>query len=130
MVVSPRRHALAGKRVLIVEDEALLAMDHAMSLAEAGAEIVGTFATVRGALAYLDKAPIDVAVVDFVLADRNSEPLQAALKARQIPFVVVSAFPPPLVRTGLAQDVLQKPVAPWQLCRRVEAVCRRGAKGN
>jgi hypothetical protein len=49
-------------------------------LSEAGAEIVGTCSTVVQALQYLDSASVDVAVVDYLLADRNSEPLQAALK--------------------------------------------------
>jgi hypothetical protein len=39
-------NALAGERVLIVEDEPVVAMDHAAQLAQAGAEIVATCATV------------------------------------------------------------------------------------
>jgi hypothetical protein len=44
------------------------------------------------------------AVLDYVLAGGNSEPLQTALKSRHIPFVVVSAYPPPLVRTEPGQE--------------------------
>jgi hypothetical protein len=40
-------NALAGKRVLIAEDEPVIAMDHAVLLTEAGAEVVATCATVR-----------------------------------------------------------------------------------
>jgi len=69
---------LAGKRVLIAEDEPLIAVDHLCVLSEAGAEIVQTCSTVAQALQYLDRAQVDVAVVDYLLADRNSEPLQAA----------------------------------------------------
>ena len=40
-------NALAGKRVLIAEDEPLIAMDHAAQLAQARAEILATCATLR-----------------------------------------------------------------------------------
>jgi DNA-binding NarL/FixJ family response regulator len=119
--------ALAGKRVLIAEDEPLVAMDHASLLTEAGAEIVATCATARAAVDCVRKNPIDVAVVDFVLADGNSEALQAALKRKHIPFVVVSAYPRPLVRTEPDQEILQKPVRPGLLCERVEAACKLAA---
>jgi DNA-binding NarL/FixJ family response regulator len=119
--------SLAGKRVLIAEDEPLIAMDHRGVLAEAGAEIVGTCSTVRQALECLNRAPVDVAVVDYLLADRNSEPLQAALRERHIPFVVVSSFPRALVRSEDGQDVLRKPVMPKDLRGSVAAACLRAA---
>jgi hypothetical protein len=68
-----------------------------------------------------------VAVVDHVLADGNSEPLQTALKGKHIPFVVVSGYPRALVRTEPGQEILQKPVTAELLCGRVEAACRLAA---
>jgi DNA-binding response OmpR family regulator len=119
--------ALAGKRVLIVEDEPVIAMDHAALLTEAGAEVVATCATVRHAVDCIRDSEIDVAVLDYVLADGNSEPLQTALKRRHIPFVVVSAYPRPLVRTEPGQEILRKPVTSDLLCGRIEAVCKLAA---
>ena len=130
MVAQPRdgRGPLSGKRVLVVEDEPLIAMNYAEQLREAGADVVGSCATVRESLDFLRKsgqAPaIDAAVVDFVLADRNSEPLQLALKQRHIPFVVVSAYPRPLVRTKLSGRILQKPVSGQALCDEIGNACR------
>jgi len=63
-------------------------------------------------------------VVDFILADCNSEPLQVALKQRDIPFVVVSAFPRPLVRTEASERILQKPVSAKTLCDELGNACR------
>ena len=120
-------NALAGKRVLIAEDEPVIAMDHAVLLTQAGAEIVATCATVQGAVDCIRDKLVDVAVVDYLLADGNSEPLQTALKRRHIPFVVVSAYPRPLVRTELGQEILQKPVTRDLLCDRVEAACKLAA---
>ena len=120
-------NALAGKRVLIAEDEPVIAMDHAVLLTQAGAEIVATCATVQGAVDCIRDKLVDVAVVDYLLADGNSEPLQTALKRRQIPFVMVSAYPRPLVRTEPGQEILQKPVTRDLLCDRVEAACKLAA---
>jgi CheY-like chemotaxis protein len=125
-----RRGLLSGKRVLVVEDEPLIAMDYAAQLREAGADVVGNCATVREALDAVEKsgeAAIDAAVVDFVLADRNSEPLQVALKQRHIPFVVVSAYPRPLVRTDASDRILQKPVSGQALCDELGNACRAAA---
>ena len=91
-------NTLAGKRVLIAEDEPMIAMDHAALLVRVGAEIVATCAAVRGAVDCVGEMAIDVAVIDFMLADGNSQPLQAALNRKHIPFVVVTAYPRPLVR--------------------------------
>jgi CheY-like chemotaxis protein len=118
---------LAGKRILIAEDEPLIAFDHSGVLADAGAEIVEMCSTVAQALQCLNRATFDVAVVDYLLADRNSEPLQAILKQRHIPFVVVSSYPRALVRTEEGQDVLRKPVMPKDLRGSVAAACRRAA---
>jgi DNA-binding response OmpR family regulator len=120
-------NTLIGKRVLIVEDEPVIALDYATQLVQAGAKVVATCATVQGAVDCLREKPIDVAVIDFVLADGNSERLQAALKRQHIPFVVVSAYPRALVRTEPGQEILQKPVRGELLCGRVEAVCKFAA---
>jgi DNA-binding NtrC family response regulator len=120
-------NALAGKRILIAEDEPVIAMDHAAQLVRAGAKVVATCATTRQAVDCLGEKWIDVAVVDFVLADGTSEALQTALKRKHIPFVVVSAYPRALVRTEPGQEILQKPVRGDVLCGHVEAVCALAA---
>jgi CheY-like chemotaxis protein len=126
MAAQSRGDLLTGKRVMVVEDEPLIAMDYATQLAKAGARVIGSYATVREALD-LVRGPgskaIDAAVVDFVLADRNSEPLQVALKQRGIPFVVVSAYPRPLVRTHASEHILQKPVTAEALCDELGDAC-------
>ena len=125
--IADQSNVLAGKRFLFPEDEPLIAFDPKGVLSDAGAEIVGTCTTVAQAIQCLDRAQVDVAVVDYLLADRNSEPLQAALKQRDIPFVVVSSYPRALVRTEEGQDVLRKPVLPKDLRGSVAAACRRAA---
>ena len=110
---------LTGTRVLLVEDEPIIALDHADRLSAEGAEIVGPFAGSTEAIRELGKRDIDVAVIDFVLSDRNSLELQEELKRRHVPFVVVTAYPKVLVRADGDQCVLGKPVSSEELCATV-----------
>lgn len=117
---------LEGTHVLVVEDEALMAIDLADRLTEAGASIVGPYASVSEAIDCLGRADIDVAVIDFVLADRNSDALQQALESRDVPFIVLTGYPKALVRRDKSQTVLSKPVTTDVLCSAVKAVRDRG----
>lgn len=101
---------LAGARVLIAEDEALVAMDHADHLIEAGAKIVGPCARVADALARLETDEVDVAVIDYVLSDGNTDALQAALDEKNVPYVIVTGYPRVLVRRDGGQSIHAKPV--------------------
>jgi CheY-like chemotaxis protein len=102
---------LQGCKVLVVEDEPLEALDYCDRLTEAGAEIVGPFSSVADALEVVDSRPVDVALLDYALADRNSQELQAALDERHIPFVILTGYPRVLVRRNQQQAVLSKPVS-------------------
>ena len=119
-----RHKELDGRRVLVVEDEPLVAIDYCKRLSGAGAKIVGPFPSAAQALACLDRSQIDVAVVDYALADRNSESLQGALESRGIPYVVVTGYPRVLVRRDEKQNVLSKPVSPDRLCTAILSACR------
>ena len=122
-----QRQPLTGKRLLVAEDEPVIAMDYAAMLSSAGAEIMGTARTVREVIDHLNQHYVDVAIVDFVLADGNSSALQAILTERRIPFVVVSGYPSVLVRESKDQQVLHKPVTADLLCAAVLAVCDRSS---
>ena len=80
------------KRVLIVEDNFLIAMDLSCELEDRGFAPVGPSATVREALGLLDSEGCDVAVLDLNLGEETSEEVAVTLKARNIPFVVVSGY--------------------------------------
>jgi CheY-like chemotaxis protein len=106
------RAQLTNLKVLVVEDEPLTAMGLADQMRDAGAIVVGPCATARQAIDVLRANDLDVAVIDFVLADENSEGLQAALETEGIPFVVLTGYPRVLVRRNDRQRVLSKPVSP------------------
>jgi two-component SAPR family response regulator len=119
MPAKDRANNLAGCKVLIVEDEMLVAINYCQGLSAAGAEIVGPFNSVAQALKCVETAKIDVAVLDYALTDETSDPLQTALEDRGIPFVVLTGYPRVLVRRHAQQKVLTKPISPELLCRTV-----------
>jgi CheY-like chemotaxis protein len=124
MATTASAAGLHGCKVMVVEDEPLEALDHCDRLAGAGAEIVGPFGSVSEALNVVGKEPIDVALLDYALADKNSEELQTALETRDIPFVVLTGYPRVLVRRDDHQVVLSKPVSDDLLYMTIKAAAK------
>ncbi len=73
-------------RVLVVEDEPLIAMLVEDWLAELQCQTVGPAATAAHALTLIDAAPIDGAILDVSLDGHDSFAVAAALRERAIPF--------------------------------------------
>ena len=84
--------ALAGHRVLVVEDEALVAMELADILEHVGCTTIGPAATVAQALALLDGRRPDAALLDLNLNGESGARVAIALNDRGVPFVVVSGY--------------------------------------
>ena len=80
-------------RILVVEDEPLLAMLLEESLEDLGHEMVGVAATVAQADAILDGHAVDAAFLDFSLADdATSIPVAQRLRREGKPFYYVSGY--------------------------------------
>lgn len=89
----PERPDLHGLRVLVVEDDFLLADGLAGELAEHGAQVIGPLATVQQALALLDAhIPIDHAILDINLGGEMAYPVADRLAERHIPFMLASGY--------------------------------------
>lgn len=73
-------------RILIVEDEALIAQLLAMYLEDLGHEVVGPAATVDEALSILKLDPPAFAIVDCTLGTQECTPIAEALSNAQLPF--------------------------------------------
>lgn len=82
---------LSGRRVLLVEDEALVAMLLETILEDMGCVPVGPAATVEDGLAMAGEA-IDAALLDVNVAGRQVFPIAEALKARGVPFVFSTGY--------------------------------------
>jgi DNA-binding response OmpR family regulator len=89
--------AVSGRtlRVLVVEDEVLIALDTQETLADAGYEVVGPAERMDRALALAETEPLDGAILDVNLGREQIWPVADALLARGVPFVLL---------TGMASD--------------------------
>jgi CheY-like chemotaxis protein len=89
---------LSGRRVLVVEDELLIAHDLAQSIAGRGAEIIGPVGTVADALELIaSSGRLDGAVLDLNLGGEMAFPVAEALDARQVPFVFATGYGPDML---------------------------------
>ena len=83
---------LAGRRVLVVEDEYFIADDIARALRKFGAEVIGPLASRDEALAASASGGIDAAALDINLRDEAVYPVADALRERNIPFVFATGY--------------------------------------
>ena len=103
-------------RVLIVEDEPLIAFALEDLLIDAGFKIVGVTGRLDKALALIGSAVFDVAIVDANLAGVSASPAASALTARGIPFIVLSGYSiEQLPDEFLGAHFMKKPCRPAQL---------------
>jgi len=84
--------SLSGRRILVVEDEAMLAMMLDATLSEAGGVVIGPAGTVKAALGLLGEEAVDCALLDVKLQDGFSVPVAEALDALGIPYVITSGY--------------------------------------
>lgn len=81
-------------RVLVVEDEFLIAMDLDGILRRGGFEVLGPVSTVDAALQRLQADRPDAAVLDVSLHGERITPVAEVLLAMNVPFVLTSAYLP------------------------------------
>ena len=83
---------LAGLRILIVEDEFLLAMELETLLQQRGCMVLGPVSSVGQALSMLDGEQPDIALLDVNLKGERATPVAAALQARGVPFILITGY--------------------------------------
>jgi len=114
---------ISGRRVLVVEDEALVLMLLTDMVEEAGAIVVGPASSVPEALDLAGSAEIEAALLDVNLNGQPVFPVAAALRARGVPFAFLTGYG----RAGLPDEyadapVLQKPFQFEHLMERLRAL--------
>lgn len=88
----PYSAQFSGKRVLVVEDEFLLADETRKKLIKLGATVVGPTPRVDQALTLIDDENVDAAILDVFLSDALVFPVADRLEELRIPFVFATAF--------------------------------------
>lgn len=103
--------SLAGRRILVVEDEVLISMFIENVLADLGAEVIGPVNTLADGLALGGSERLDGAVLDLNLNGEQTYPLADALIARGVPFVFITGYDrDSLDRRYSRVPILQKPI--------------------
>lgn len=115
---------LAGCRILVVEDEALIALMIERSLLNLGCIVVGPVGKLTEALTLAATADIDVAVLDVTIRGGNTFPVAEILKSRGIPFLLASGYANWALPEELQdQDRLVKPFTMTDLEQRLRDIC-------
>ena len=105
-----------ARRVLIVEDEPLLAMNIEDMLTELGHLVVATATRVDKALTFAEGIEFNFAVLDINLAGSNTFQVAAILRKRGIPFIFTSGYGRDGLVDGYRGDhLLTKPFGPSEL---------------
>lgn len=110
----------AAKRVLIVEDEILVALHLEDVLVELGHRVVGPCSRIQIAIEMARTEDIDFAVLDINVAGAPSFPVVDILRQRSIPFVFASGYGNEGLTDGYRDEtVLHKPFESRELGRAI-----------
>ncbi len=100
--------ALAGLKVLVVEDETIVAMLLEQMLEELGCTVAGVAGQVSAATELAQTIDADIAILDMNLGGQRVDPVAEALAGRGVPFVFASGYG----EDGLAPQFRGRPVLP------------------
>ena len=87
-----RAAELEGYRVLVVEDEFLIALEVEDAIRRAGGTVIGPVSTLENGLDTAEHGTFDVAVVDMNLRGEVATPIAETLAQRRIPFVAATGY--------------------------------------
>jgi CheY-like chemotaxis protein len=121
---------LRDKRILVVEDEPVVAMLEEHELLGAGAEVLGPAASVAEALRLVEVAASDgglsAAVLDINLGGEAVMPVADRLAALGVPFLFATGYGAGCDTGGHAAPLLHKPFTPERLITALEALASAG----
>ena len=95
----PTLPPLLGRKILVVEDEYMIAADLSFLVEEAGAEVAGPVGSVAEALSLIGTGggELDAAILDINLGGERAFPVADALTSLHVPFVFTTGYDAMLV---------------------------------
>ncbi|NBB71770.1 MAG: response regulator [Alphaproteobacteria bacterium] len=115
---------LADKRILLAEDEFLIALTAEDALVALGAVVIGPAYSLATGLTLAAAAALDGAVLDVNLNGEDSRPVAELLARRCVPFVLATGYD--RVDNPYAAPVVAKPYDEG----RIDAALRRALAGG
>ncbi len=112
---------LAGKRILLVEDEFIVAAMAEDMLLELGATVIGPASTIAKALDLARTCAIDAAVLDVNMNGERIDPVAELLQTRGVPIVFATGYAASPFEAAHEALILAKPYSQEQL---VQALAR------
>src|SRR5438105_1666736 len=124
--IEPVARRLRGARVLVVDDEFLIAAQLEGDLRDAGAEVIGPSHTLQDALALAEREHLTAAILDIQLGHDRVGPLAQHLADRGIPFVFYTGqtHTDPILTQWPNSKVLSKPATAANLIAAIAAVVK------
>jgi DNA-binding NtrC family response regulator len=86
------RQPFLGRRLLIVEDELLIALELQHTVEQLGGTVVGPAGSVEGALQLLSDTTPNAALLDVTLREGRVTPVAQACRDRSVPFALVTGY--------------------------------------
>jgi len=118
-------HVAKNSRVLVVEDEWLIADEVCHQLLKAGYQVVGPVPSVREALSLIDEDEVDAALLDYRLNEEDSHQIAEELAAQDIPFAFLTGYDPKEIEYCRGHPCLQKPFPTEMLLKMMEALLEK-----
>lgn len=122
---------LNGKRILLLEDEALIAMMAEDLLRDLGAEVVGPALRLSQGLDLAGREELDAAVLDVNIRGETSLSVAETLESRGVPFLFATGYGKDPRRPGTADAlILKKPYTSEGLSRALTRLIANGGAGS
>ncbi len=121
-----KRASLSGMRVLLVEDQVLIALDAESCLKALGAAQVVIAPTSEHAMKQINQAKPDLAVLDVNLGDHTSAPVAEALRNLGVPFVFATGYGDTVMvpESMKSVPIVRKPYADTTLAEAIAGLLR------
>lgn len=117
-----------ARRVLVVEDEFLIALEMVRELELRGVQVIGPLSNLEDALDAAEHEKLDGALLDVNLRGKLIFPAAAALARRGIPFIFATSYGSDIIPAEFADAPrYMKPVDPLILAARVASLSNRAA---